>query len=157
VGAYSVVPKIQRSLGGKPAIGKLKMPVLCICLGLQALFEQSEESRGVEGLGVMKGSVQKIRGKVRLPQLGWNRVKQERKSELFDGIDDGEYFYFANSYAAFPSEKKDVLCSTEYGERFASAVCRGNWFGVQFHPEKSGKAGQRLIANFAKMCDSKCD
>lgn len=152
VGSFSVVPKITRALGGKSGVQNIKVPVLCICLGMQALFETSQECEGVRGLGVIPGKVKRIKGKVRLPQLGWNQVKQERKSALFYGIGDGEYFYFANSYAAFPSSRSDLLCTTRYGERFASAVSRGNWFGVQFHPEKSGAAGQRLLENFIGIC-----
>jgi len=128
------------------------VPVLCICLGTQALFSRSEECEGVQGLGIIPGSVRRLKGKVRLPQLGWNRINIERQDPLFAGIEDGEYFYFANSFAAFPKDKGAILCSTQYGQRFASAVREGNFWGVQFHPEKSGKAGQMLIRNFISIC-----
>ncbi|MCX6771900.1 MAG: imidazole glycerol phosphate synthase subunit HisH [Candidatus Micrarchaeota archaeon] len=154
VGSFSTVPKIMAALGGAGGIEKISVPVLCICLGMQALFESSEESPKTKGLGTIAGKVQKINGKVRLPQLGWNRVKIERQDPLFAGIADGEYFYFANSFAAFPKSRGAVLCSTEYGQRFASAVRGGNFWGVQFHPEKSGRAGQRLIGNFIRLCSS---
>ena len=128
------------------------MPVLGICLGMQALFERSGEAKGVAGLGAIPGSVRKIRGNVKLPQLGWNKVGIVRRDPLFSGIGDEEYFYFANSYAAFPKDSEDILARTMYGERFASSVARGNFWGVQFHPEKSGKTGQRLIGNFVQIC-----
>ena len=152
VGSFSVVPKIISALGGREAIPNIKIPVLCICLGMQAMFGASEEAQNIKGLGILSGKVRKLRGNVRLPQLGWNRVAQTQNDELFDGISDGEYFYFAASYAAFPEIKQSVLAQTEYGQEFASAVRRENWRGVQFHPEKSGRAGQRLIGNFAAIC-----
>lgn len=152
VGSFSVVPKIASALGGREKAAEIGVPVLCICLGMQALFESSEEARGTAGLGIIGGKVRRLRGDVRLPQLGWNRVGQARNDGLFDGIADGEYFYFANSYAAFPYGKGAVLAETAYGQNFASAVAKGNWRGVQFHPEKSGKAGQAMIGNFARIC-----
>lgn len=154
VGAFSAVKGISDALGGKECAGKIDVPVLCICLGMQALFECSEESEG-DGLFVIEGSVRKLKGDVRLPQLGWNRVKlsvEGKLDPLFSGISDGEYFYFANSFAAFPKKQEAVLGSTEYGQEFASAVRKANFWGVQFHPEKSGKAGQALIGNFASIC-----
>jgi len=152
VGSFSVVPGIIRSLGGKERAASIKIPVLCICLGMQALFPKSEECRKAKGLGIIEGKVRRIRGLVQLPQLGWNQVYQARKDALFFGIKNGEYFYFANSYAAFPSNGSNTLASTEYGERFASTVRYENWYGVQFHPEKSGRAGLKLIKNFAAIC-----
>ncbi|MFA6489864.1 MAG: imidazole glycerol phosphate synthase subunit HisH [Candidatus Micrarchaeia archaeon] len=152
VGAFSVVPKIISALGGRGSIQKIRVPVLCICLGMQSMFEGSEEAEGIGGLGIIKGDVRRLSGKVRLPQLGWNRVEQMRDDGLFAGIPSGEYFYFANSYAAFPEDSGAVLAKTAYGQSFASAVRAGNWYGVQFHPEKSGQAGQRLISNFAGIC-----
>ncbi|MFA5929745.1 MAG: imidazole glycerol phosphate synthase subunit HisH [Candidatus Micrarchaeia archaeon] len=152
VGSFSTVPKIAAALGKRKGAARLRIPVLCICLGMQALFSASEECRGVQGLGIIPGSVRKLKGNMRLPQLGWNRVKVEKQDPLFAGIADGEYFYFANSFAAFPPSQGCVLGSTEYGQRFASAVRAGNFWGVQFHPEKSGKAGQKAIGNFITIC-----
>jgi imidazole glycerol phosphate synthase glutamine amidotransferase subunit len=155
VGSFSVVPKIISALGGREGVGKIRMPVLCICLGMQSLFDGSEEAPGVAGMGMVGGRVRRLSGPQRLPQLGWNRVLLARNDPLFEGIGSGEYFYFANSYAAFPAEQKSALAETEYNGRFASAVQTGNWWGVQFHPEKSGKAGQRMISNFARICGEK--
>jgi len=152
VGSFAVVPQIAAALGGRSGIGKIDVPVLCVCLGMQAMLDGSEEAEGVTGLGIVPGRVKKLNGNVRIPQLGWNRVAQDGKDPLFDGIADGEYFYFANSYAAFPKNKGSTIGSTTYGKRFASAARKGNWWGVQFHPEKSGNAGQRLIGNFARIC-----
>lgn len=155
VGSFSTVPKIAAALGGKKGIASLRMPVLCICLGMQALFCSSEESKGTAGLGILGGKVKKLGGNARLPQLGWNRVSQTKTGTgdpLFQGVKNNEHFYFANSFAAFPSSQKCVLGATEYGQMFASAVRAGNFWGVQFHPEKSGKAGQQIIRNFMAIC-----
>ena len=158
VGSFYTVPRIAAALGGREGIASLKMPVLCICLGMQALFDSSEESGKTAGLCIVQGKVRKIGGSVRLPQLGWNRVDQTGEGErdpLLSGIGEGEYFYFANSFAAFPDDSKSVLGTVNYGENFAAVVRARNFWGVQFHPEKSGKAGQRLIENFAAICRKK--
>ncbi len=153
VGSFSVVPKIISALGGRERALAIDVPVLCICLGMQAMFSQSEESEGTQGLGLIKGEVKRLDGNVRLPQLGWNKVDIVAAGDpLFSGIKSGSYFYFANSYAAFPKESAAILARTTYGQPFASAVLARNWRGVQFHPEKSGAAGQRLISNFVEIC-----
>ena len=152
VGSFSVVPQIAGALGGREGVAGIDVPVLCICLGMQAMFEWSEESRGTAGLGVIRGGVKKLPDRVRLPQLGWNKVKQDGKDPLFDGIAGNEYFYFANSYAAFPKDKESAIGSTVYGGKFVSAVRKQNWWGVQFHPEKSGSEGRRMVENFARIC-----
>ena len=148
VGSFSVVPKLVSVLGGAKKASEIRIPVLCICLGMQAMLEKSEEAPGAAGLGIITGRVKRLVGKVRLPQLGWNSVWQNGSDELFDGIEDGSYFYFANTYAAFPSVPECVIGKSRYGSEFVSAVRKGNWWGVQFHPEKSGSAGQKMIENF---------
>jgi len=126
-------------------------PFLGICLGMQALFERSEEAPRVKGLNLLKGSVRRIPGRVRLPQMGWNSISMTRASALLKGIRNGERFYFANSYACFPEE--DVITAVcDYGGEFAAVVEKGNFFGVQFHPEKSGEAGLRVLKNFVELC-----
>ena len=127
-------------------------PFLGICLGLQLLFEGSEESLGKPGLGVFRGEVVRFRG-VRTPHIGWNQLWKRRDCPLFEGIKDGAYFYFVHSYYALPEREEIIAGVTDYGSRgreiiFTSAVCRENVYAVQFHPEKSGKNGLRVMANF---------
>ncbi|GAB6101787.1 imidazole glycerol phosphate synthase subunit HisH [Thermococcus atlanticus] len=127
-------------------------PFLGICLGLQLLFEESEESPGSRGLGVFEGKVVRFRG-VRTPHIGWNQVWQKKECRLFEGIKDGAYFYFVHSYYVTPKDGGIVAGVTDYHSKgnevvFTSAVCKDNVFGVQFHPEKSSKNGLRLLKNF---------
>jgi len=126
-------------------------PFLGICLGLQLLFEGSSESEGVRGLGFFEGACLRFReGKV--PQIGWNRVMTVPGSPLFDGIGDGTFFYFLHGYYAAPADESAVVARTTYGVTFASAVRRGRVWAVQFHPEKSGDAGLRFLANWEARC-----
>lgn len=126
-------------------------PFLGICLGLQLLFEGSEESPGKPGLGVFRGNVVRFRG-VRTPHIGWNQLWKRKDCPLFEGIKDGAYFYFVHSYYAVPEE--DVTAGvTDYESKgakvvFTSAVCRDNVYAVQFHPEKSGRNGLMVMKNF---------
>ena len=129
-------------------------PFLGICLGLQLLFEWSEESEG-KGLGVFKGNVVRFKG-VRTPHIGWNQVWQKKDCPLFEGIKDGAYFYFVHSYYVNPADESIIAGVTDYQSKgneviFTSAVCKDNIFGVQFHPEKSSRAGLRLLANFRRL------
>ena len=133
-------------------------PFLGICLGLQALYDFSEEGGGVRGLGVLKGSVprfpaDKMRDAksgraLKVPHMGWNQVEQAKAHPLWKGIPSGSRFYFVHSYYAEASERADVAGVTEYGLRFTSAAARANIFAVQFHPEKSAQAGLQLLENF---------
>ncbi len=124
-------------------------PFLGICLGMQLLFEKSEEGN-VKCLGILKGSVKKFRKMRKVPQIGWNQVNIKKKLNLFRGIDDNSYFYFVNSFYCLPKDKKIIAGLTDYGEEFASIVVNGNVVGMQFHPEKSGKVGFRLLENFLR-------
>ena len=129
-------------------------PFLGICLGMQALFDESEEGEGAQGLGLIPGRVCRLPDcGLKIPQIGWNSLSPQKKSPLLAGLDRGGdmYAYFVHSYACFPDRREDVLTVTEYGVPFASAVERGNVVGVQFHPEKSGDDGQRILNNFAAM------
>lgn len=132
-------------------IREATQPVLGICLGEQLLATESEESPGVSLLGVVSEKVRLLKtGDLPLPHMGWNRVTPDRSKDLaktlFAGIPDGQWFYFVHSFAVpcCPS----TLATSEYGESFSAAVGIGNFAGVQFHPERSGKAGAKLIANF---------
>lgn len=126
-------------------------PFLGICLGLQLLFESSDESPGQEGFSVMSGNCRKfMRNKV--PQIGWNDIHIIKESPLFKGIDSGDYFYFVHSYHVVP-ESRDFICAeTSYGCDYASIAGTGRVFGVQFHPEKSGEKGLELLKNWVEQC-----
>ncbi len=127
-------------------------PFLGICLGLQLLFDGSDED-GATTLGVIPGRTVCLEDAPTLPHIGWNQVERTRSHPLFDGIDDGTDFYFVHSYAGIPDGAPDdlVLATTEHGTRFTSAVARGSMLGVQFHPERSGPDGLRLLANFVDL------
>jgi len=122
-------------------------PFLGICLGMQLLFEKSEEDN-VNCLGILKGQVKRFKRMRKIPQIGWNQVEIKQKSNLFSGISDNNYFYFVNSFYCLPKDKKVIAGVTSYGENFASIVAKDNVLGVQFHPEKSGKIGFKLLRNF---------
>ena len=127
-------------------------PFLGICLGLHLLFEESEETPGVKGLGYFKGKILKIKGKdLKIPQMGWNKLKFNGECKLFDGIKDGEYMYFVHSYYAKPENKEDSAATVIYGDELDIAVHKNNVYATQFHPEKSGTAGLKLLENFANM------
>jgi imidazole glycerol phosphate synthase glutamine amidotransferase subunit len=128
-------------------------PFLGVCLGLQLLFEGSDED-GAVTLGVLPGRTARLEDAPTLPHIGWNQVVRTREHALLDGIDDGADFYFVHSYAGVPPDGLGdgvVLATTEHGRPFVSAVARGSLLGVQFHPERSGTDGLRLLANFVAL------
>jgi imidazole glycerol-phosphate synthase subunit HisH len=133
------------------------VPFLGVCVGLQLLFEESEEDGLHEGLGLLRGRIVRFKGRdaegngLKVPQIGWNQVAWQREDALLEGIPDESYFYFVHSYYALPSDPADALGIADYGERFAAIVRHGNVWGVQFHPEKSQNAGLRLLRNFASL------
>jgi len=140
---YGLVDPIKEFIaGGKPFLG--------ICLGLQLLFEESEEFGRQEGLGILKGRVKRfaVPG-LKVPHMGWNNVNILRTSRLFDGIPDGTHFYFVHSYYVELAEEV-ATGQTEYGAAFPSAIQKGNVFATQFHPEKSQSAGLKMLENFAR-------
>lgn len=135
----------EAALGGKPFLG--------ICLGLHLLFEGSDESPEIDGLGILKGKMVTIprdRG-LKVPHIGWNSVSLKQKDGIFSGIDDNSYFYFVHSYYLKDADEDVVAGVTEYGVPIECAVQRGNLCAVQFHPEKSSSAGLKLLKNFIAM------
>lgn len=124
-------------------------PVLGICLGLQLFFQESEEGPG-EGLAFFKGKDVRLTGPVKVPHMGWNSLRMVKQNELFDGVDDDAYVYFVHSLYPVPLDKEIVCAETEYGETFTSAVASKNVYGTQFHPEKSGDVGLKILKNFAR-------
>jgi glutamine amidotransferase len=128
-------------------------PVLGICLGMQLLFEGSSELGGAEGLGLLEGRVEQLQaGGLKVPQIGWNSVSWRRPSRLTEGLPDPCAFYHVHSFAPLPARSEDVLGTAVYGAEFVTAVERGPVYGVQFHPEKSGPDGLRLLGNFVRIC-----
>jgi glutamine amidotransferase len=135
------------------ALGK---PFLGLCLGLQLLFEKSEESPGVKGLGVLKGDVSRFRLKgLKVPHMGWNDIRTRKRAQgvtgILRGVPDGSYFYFVHSYYVKPKDSGVVLTTTGYGREFVSSVHSGNIYGIQFHPEKSQALGLRILKNFVSL------
>lgn len=127
----------------------IRVPFLGICIGMQILFEHSDE-RDTACLGIVPGRVARFDDAVmKVPHMGWNRVHLKTQSSLFEGIPDGEFFYFVHSYGA--PLVADTVGSTEYGREFSAAVQHNNFYGVQFHAEKSGNAGLQLLRNFSKL------
>lgn len=127
-------------------------PFFGICLGMQMLFERSEEANGVNGLGVIDGDVVKFSEKcgLKVPQMGWNSVTIKKKSDFFNEINESEYFYFVHSYYVRPCDISTVATTTDYTLDFCSSILIDNIFATQFHPEKSQSAGLKLISNFLK-------
>jgi imidazole glycerol-phosphate synthase subunit HisH len=129
--------------GGKQYLG--------ICLGMQVLFESSEEAPGVAGMGVLKGTVPRFTGNIKIPHMGWNNIKIVKEVEILKGIENSEYFYFVHSYYCSPEDKGIVATTTPYGGEFVSSVQKDNVFACQFHPEKSQRVGLKLLQNFVNL------
>ena len=123
--------------------------LLGVCVGMQMLFEESEEFGSTRGLGLLKGRVRKFGSELVVPQVGWNRIHQQRPHALFEGIANGSFCYFVHSFYCETEDEKVVMGETEYGRPYASVVAQGNVCGVQFHPEKSQDVGLRMLKNFA--------
>ena len=125
-------------------------PLLGVCVGMQMLFEESEEFGASRGLGFLRGRVRRFSADLVVPQVGWNQVRQQKSNPLFEGIKDSAFFYFVHSYYCEPAETEVIAGETDYGVAYASVVARENLFGVQFHPEKSQRDGLQMLANFAR-------
>ena len=167
VGAIKEAMRELKRLGLIKVINKniFKKPFLGICLGLQLLFERSEEGGRVRGLGVFKGTVRRFPDKLKVPHMGWNQInikyqisnikntnQKPNISNLFlKNIPDNSFFYFCHSYYAAPQDKNIIAATTDYGLEFASAIRKDNLFACQFHPEKSQSLGLKLLKNFVEL------
>jgi glutamine amidotransferase len=153
VGAFAACMKALRARGFDELVRervRVGTPLLGVCVGMQMLFEESEEFGVHAGLGFLRGRVRRFEENMsRIPHVGWNEVSQPREHPLWKGIEDHSYFYFVHSYYCAPQNSRDVIGETEYDLTYASAVGHANLCGVQFHPEKSQAAGLRLLRNFA--------
>lgn len=129
---------------GKPFFG--------ICLGMQLLFESSEEGGSNEGFGLLPGSVKRLPDSVKIPHMGWNTLKQEKENGYYKDIDPLSRFYFVHSYYVESNNDEIKASTTDYGVEFVSSVAKDNIFACQFHPEKSGDEGLKIINNFARLC-----
>lgn len=127
-------------------------PFLGICLGLQALFEGSDEGDNASGLGIFRGWCKRFEGNMKVPHMGWNSIEKKMEHPILSDIDDGTYFYFVHSYHAVPVDLSYAATLTDYGGGFVSSVAKDNVFACQFHPEKSSDAGLMVLRNFLKFC-----
>ncbi|PYI51304.1 imidazole glycerol phosphate synthase subunit HisH [Paenibacillus flagellatus] len=126
-------------------------PLLGICLGMQLLFTESEEHGRHEGLNLLPGKVIRFRGPYKVPHMGWNRLAFRQASPLFEGLEEG-HVYFVHSFHAIPEVTTDLLATTDYFQAVTAVVGRGSVYGMQFHPEKSGELGMRLLGRFLSLC-----
>lgn len=158
VGAFGDAMEKLRRYGLDEIIKEVvakKTPFLGICLGLQLLFESSEETPGVEGLGILKGKIVKIPDNtgLKVPQIGWNSLKFPNSGRLFKGIAEDSYVYFVHSYYLQAEEQEIVTATTEYAAHIHACVEKDNVFACQFHPEKSSDVGLQILKNFVALQD----
>lgn len=158
VGAFSDAMSNLRKLGMEEAVHravKKGKPFLGICLGLQLLFESSEEWGTSEGLSVFPGRVRRLPPGLKVPHMGWNTIRVQNPCPLFSGMPENAAFYFVHSYYVEPAEPSLSACTTDYGIEFTSVAARDNVFGIQFHPEKSSALGLRILQKFGGLVE-KC-
>ena len=154
VGAFG---DAMQELGQRNLIAVIKDSVqegralLGICLGLQVLFDKSEEAPEVPGLGLIPGEVRRFKTKLKVPHMGWNRIKMQQPCPLLDSISNESYFYFVHSYYVKPNDNEVIVALTDYDGDFVSMIQRGNLFATQFHPEKSQQWGLKILRNFGEL------
>jgi glutamine amidotransferase len=157
VGAAGQIMGSLRNLGMDEAVTNYiasGRPFLGVCMGMQVLFDWSDEDGGQACLGVLPGRVRRLGAGVKVPHMGWNAVSQRVEHPMWRGVPDDSYFYFVHSYVVEPSDGAVQAASTDYAGPFTSAVTRGNLFGTQFHPEKSGQRGLSLYRNFVEWAST---
>ncbi len=147
VGEAGSAMRMLRSTGLDLLIPTLKQPVLGICLGMQLMCESCEEGN-TRGLGIFKANVVKFRNGLKVPQIGWNKI-YDLESSLFEGVEENEYIYLVHSF--YIPECDETIAKTEYGIEYTTAIKKDNFYGVQFHPEKSSDAGERILKNFLAL------
>ena len=153
VGAFPDAARKLRQTGLDQAVLRMGQdkPVLGICLGMQLLFAQGEEGESSPGLGVISGTVKRMETEYKLPHIGWNCLSFPNPSPLFRGLGAGAWVYFVHSFSGRAADPSQVIATTDYGMEVVAAVQSGNFFGTQFHPEKSGEVGLEILKNFGAM------
>jgi glutamine amidotransferase len=161
VGAFPAAMKVIRELGLDELLRErvgAGTAIFGSCMGMQLLFEHSEEHGGAEGLGLLRGEVKRLKAPgMKLPHIGWSQIDWLRESPLREGVGEPTFLYHVHSFVAHPRDESVIVGTAEYGERFPAVVASGNVFGAQSHPEKSSAHGLKLLANFARVCAARVD